>query len=190
MFKQAKRHFRFESCCRRNEKCNGLHRELVLACDPEFRDLIRSGRNKNAIVFAGDFNYERDLYYHYQHDRKSWKSRSKKRHQWEKHFHTAAEEKNARLADRECEERRANEVYEILKAHSEWVKFDIRNNAKWEYGIDFLLRKKRVERLETEALKSARVWSYPVRTIRCAVFSTQQGNRSNTRTVSDHPETV
>lgn len=157
MLKQAKKHFRLAACCWYHN--GGLHRELVISCDPEYRPYIRARRRKNAIKYAGNFDYSRENSYHRQHDKKSWKSRCRKRHQWEKHFHTVYEFENAYLVN---EEHAAKEIYQIVQEHSDWVKFDIRNNPEWEAGIDWLIGKKKIECRENRNYP----WEYPVRTIR------------------------
>lgn len=159
MLKQAKKHFRLESCCRNQGDKGGLYHELILTCDPEHRPYIRARRRKNAIKYAGDFDYSRENSYHRQHDKKSWKSRCRKRHQWEKHFHSAYEIGNAYL---ENKERAAEEIYRIVQKHFDWVKFDIRDNPEWEAGIDWLIGKKKIECRESRNYP----WNYPVRTIR------------------------
>lgn len=138
---------------------NGLHRELALAYDPELRGLIRGGRDKSAIRFAGDFDYMRECSYHKQYDTKSWKSRCRKQHRGEKHFHTALEKENSELAEAE---RGTKDIFEIARTHSGWVKIDIRDNDEWEEGIDPLLKQKRVECLGNWW----RCLCCPVRTIR------------------------
>lgn len=164
MLKQAKKHFRLEFC--RNRKKGGLHRELALACEERFLKYIRTGRGKRAIMYAGNYDDSREINYHYQYDKKSWKSRCRKRHQWEKHFHTAYEIGNANLVNKE---RTAEEIYRIVQGHFEWLKIDIRNNPEWEAGIDWLIEKKKIECLENWNAP----WKYPVRTIRDTLLLTK-----------------
>lgn len=159
MLKQAKKHFRLEFCCRCQGNKGGLFRELIISCDPEHRPYIRARRRKNGIEYAGNYADYRDGWYHKQYDTKSWKSRCRKRHQWEKHFHTAYEIENANLLNKE---HAAEKIYRIVQEHSGWIKIDIRDNPEWRDGIAWLGEKKKIECREDWKYP----WSYPVRNIR------------------------
>lgn len=155
MWKQAKKQFRLDYYTLKEK--GGLHRELALTCDEMHRKYTRAGRGKNAIEYIGDFNYVRECRYYHPFDDKSWKYRCKKRHQWEKHYQTIYEKDCLKLLDYN---QAMNEILQIARENSGWIKFDIRNKPDWERAIDKLHKRNLIEWQDKE------IPDLPVRTIR------------------------
>lgn len=161
MWKQAKKQFRLDYYTLKEK--GGLHRELALTCDEMHRKYTRARRGKNAIEYIGDFNFVRECRYHHPHDDKSWKSRCRKRHQWEKHYQTIYEKDVSRLLN---EDQIMNEMLQTIRENAGWIKFDIRNKPDWDSVIDKLYKRNLIEWREKEIPYPYYPFCYPVCTVR------------------------
>jgi len=137
MLKQVKIFHRYEAVDYPRRR--GLLREVMLTQDEEHRPMIRAKRGREFLLEIGCISHgdiDIDFYLHRsRRDQKSWKSRCKKRHQWEKHRHTKSEYAHT---DYYNAEKCTDKLYRSLQGMSGEFLLDMREDFLLQDAIDLL----------------------------------------------------
>ena len=141
MVKQVKIFHRYEDVSYPPKR--GLLREIMLTDDEEHKPLIRAKRGRELLLRVSCHwccNVDKEFYLHHsRRDLKSWKSRCKKQHQWEKHRHTKTEYENTRYYNAEKD---TLELYRRLSTQQGGNVLDVRTDHHLDDALDLLEKEK------------------------------------------------
>ena len=141
MVKQVKIFHRYESVHYPPKR--GLIREMMLTDDEEHHPFIRAKRGRELLLRVSCHwccNVDKEFYLHHsRRDLKSWKSRCKKRHQWEKHRHTETEYEQTRYYNAEKD---TLELYHRLSTQQGENVLDVRTDHHLDDALDLLEKEK------------------------------------------------
>ena len=161
MVRQVKIFHRYEAVCYPPKR--GLLREMKLTDDEEHCSLIRAKRGRavlNEIVCSWYCWMDLEFYLHHsRRDLKSWKSRCKKRHQWETHRHTKAEYENTRYCNAG---KAAVELYRWLSTQQGEIVLDVRTDHLLDDAL-CLLEKRGIVSVGNVCLRH---WLDPLRRVK------------------------